>query len=165
MSPVPVKLFWSGPGGRTTEQALHGRFADRRLHGEWFSFEGMDPAFTVSSAIKSLAPLQTQGNPPVKPRPIQTAVAATDTHVTFVSGAALLSDLGIVDNITPDGVRYIARTAPEWPFGDQQGQVPYLVVGTIRTMDKEIFLTFFKDGPKRGGRGRVPSQRRQGEAS
>lgn len=163
MSPVPVKLFWSGPGGRATEQALHGLFADRRLHGEWFSFDGLDAAAAVSSAVLALAPPQ-ERNEPAKARPVHTAVAATDTHVTFVSGAALLSGLGIVDNITPDGVRYVARTAPEWPFGDQEGQIPYLAVGKTRTMDKEVFLAFFNDGPKRGGRGRIPSQRKRGEA-
>lgn len=159
LSPVPVKIFWSGPGTRTAEQALHARFASRRLHGEWFSFEDSDAVEQVSAAIQVLPRSWRHPDPRPTPSLVHVASAATDTHVTFVSGAALLTQLGLVDNITADGIRYIARTSQDWPFGDQEGRVAYLTVGSARTMDKAVFLNFFQSGPKRGGRGRIPSQR------
>ncbi|MFE9812443.1 hypothetical protein [Streptomyces sp. NPDC005548] len=75
--------------------------------------------------------------------------------VTFTTGAALLVELKLVDNITPDGLRYHARSKPEWwRFGDKPGQTPYVMVGPVRTMETGTFLEMFKDGPRRGGRGR-----------
>ncbi|MFM9780440.1 hypothetical protein [Streptomyces scabiei] len=62
---------------------------------------------------------------------------------------------GLVESITPDGLRYIARTADDWPFGDQEGKLPYVMAGRTRTMETEKFLSFFRDGPSRGGRGRT----------
>lgn len=78
--------------------------------------------------------------------------------VTFTSGAKLLEDLGLVDSITPDGLRYLARKNPEWwRFGDRADQVPYVMAGTTRTMETGAFIAMFKDGPRRGGRGRKKS--------
>lgn len=73
--------------------------------------------------------------------------------VTFTTGAQLLIDEGLVESITPDGLRYIARKDDAWPFGDGQGQHPYVMVGNARTMETGVFLDFFKAGPSRGGRG------------
>lgn len=73
--------------------------------------------------------------------------------VTFTTGAQLLIEEGLVESITPDGLRYIARTAGDWPFGDQPGRHPYVMVGNARTMETGIFLEYFKAGPPRGGRG------------
>lgn len=36
VSPVPLSLLASMPGGQTMENALHKRFAASRSHGEWF---------------------------------------------------------------------------------------------------------------------------------
>jgi hypothetical protein len=76
--------------------------------------------------------------------------------VTFTSGAQLLMDLGLVDSITPDGLRYLARRNPGWwRFGERSDQLPYVMATkTIRTMETGVFLEMFKDGPRRGGRGR-----------
>lgn len=74
--------------------------------------------------------------------------------VTFTTGAVLLEKLGMVDSITPDGLRYIARHDTDWRFGDNPGQIPYLYAGRARTMETGVFLSMFEDGPKRGGRGR-----------
>jgi hypothetical protein len=75
--------------------------------------------------------------------------------VTFTSGAPLLVELGLVDSITPDGLRYLARQNPDWwRFGDRADQMPYVMAGTTRTMETGVFLEMFKDGPRRGGRGR-----------
>ncbi|NJA56671.1 hypothetical protein [Streptomyces sp. NEAU-H3] len=87
----------------------------------------------------------------------------TDTHhptfVTFTTGALLLQELDLVDSITADGLREMARR-PEnqdwWKFGDGPGQTPYIVVGRTRTMETGIFLSMFRQGPRRGGRGRKP---------
>lgn len=73
--------------------------------------------------------------------------------VTFTTGAQLLVDEGLVESITPDGLRYIARTADDWPFGDGPGRHPYIKVGNARTMETGVFLAYFKAGPSRGGRG------------
>ncbi|MFJ3699529.1 hypothetical protein ACIPW9_36305 [Streptomyces sp. NPDC090052] len=78
------------------------------------------------------------------------------TFVTFATGAALLVDLGLVDSITPDGLRYIARTNPDWRFGDGPDQVPYVMAGKTKTMETGMFLAQFEEGPRRGGRGRKP---------
>lgn len=75
--------------------------------------------------------------------------------VTFTTGPALLIKLGLVDDITPDGLRYHARSKPDWwRFGDEPGQMPYVMAGKTRTMETGVFIAMFKDGPRRGGRGR-----------
>lgn len=80
------------------------------------------------------------------------------SFVTFTTGAPLLVDLGLVDNITPDGLRYHARKNPDWwRFGDRPDQIPYVMVGPVRTMETGAFIEMFKDGPRRGGRGRKTS--------
>lgn len=73
--------------------------------------------------------------------------------VTFKTGPQLLIDEGLVESITPDGLRYIARKDDTWPFGDDPGKHPYVMVGNARTMETGVFLEFFKAGPPRGGRG------------
>lgn len=73
--------------------------------------------------------------------------------VTFTTGAQLLIDKGLVESITPDGLRYIARTAKDWPFGDKASQRPYVKVGNARTMETKAFIRYFASGPTRGGRG------------
>lgn len=35
-SPVPLELLGSVPGNRADEHEFHRRFAEHRLHGEWF---------------------------------------------------------------------------------------------------------------------------------
>ncbi|MFD8839819.1 hypothetical protein [Streptomyces griseofuscus] len=78
--------------------------------------------------------------------------------VTFASGAQLLEDLDLVDSITADGLRYLARQNPNWwRFGDRPGQTPYVMAGTTRTMETSVFIAMFRDGPRRGGRGRKKS--------
>ncbi|MGW5003264.1 hypothetical protein ACWEP8_37050 [Streptomyces hydrogenans] len=72
--------------------------------------------------------------------------------VTFATGAPLLIKLGLVGTITPDGLRYIARSDRDWPFGPGR-QHPYLPVGNARGMSTREFLAFFAHGPARGGRG------------
>ena len=73
--------------------------------------------------------------------------------VTFTTGAELLINEGLVESITPDGLRYIARKAKDWPFGDEPDRHPYVMVGNARTMERGVFLEYFKAGPPRGGRG------------
>lgn len=76
--------------------------------------------------------------------------------VTFTSGAALLEELGLVDSITREGVRFISRS-PDWPFGPGKKH-PYGKAGKAATMDTEVFLEYFRSGPRRGGVGRKPEQ-------
>lgn len=79
--------------------------------------------------------------------------AKSPAFVTFSTGPRLLIDEGLVDSITPDGLRYIARTAGDWPFGEGDDKHPYVMVGNARTMETGVFLEYFKAGPPRGGRG------------
>jgi predicted GIY-YIG superfamily endonuclease len=72
--------------------------------------------------------------------------------VTFTSGAALLEELGLVDSITREGVRFISRSA-DWPFGPGR-QHEYGKAGGAQTMDTEVFLEYFRSGPRRGGSSR-----------
>lgn len=53
-SPLPLQLIWKTRGGRTLERALHERFAQYRIHGEWFDFGHENPAAVVASAAVSL---------------------------------------------------------------------------------------------------------------
>lgn len=77
--------------------------------------------------------------------------------VTFTTGAALLVEMDLVDSITPEGLRYHARKNPDWwRFGDRPDQLPYVMAGTVRTMETGAFLEMFKDGPRRGGLGNKP---------
>jgi hypothetical protein len=84
--------------------------------------------------------------------------------VTFTTGAALLQKLGLVDSITPDGLRYIARTDPHWRFGDKPGQTAYVEIAGARTMETGIFLSMFEHGPRRGGRGRKSGEPERGSS-
>lgn len=66
--------------------------------------------------------------------------------VTFESGARLLVDLGIAYHATPHTIRYVARTHPDWPFGDDRA-CAYGKVANARTMDTKVFLDFFREHP------------------
>lgn len=82
---------------------------------------------------------------------------ALPTFVTFTSGARLLIQLGLVDEITAEGLRYHARKNPcWWRFGDRADQLPYVMAGRTRTMETGAFLEMFKEGPRRGGLGNKP---------
>ncbi|MEV6654880.1 GIY-YIG nuclease family protein [Streptomyces sp. NPDC051219] len=63
MSPVPLDVLCTIPGGVVLEAALHRRFASQRRHGEWFEL-GHDSADAVRSAVIGL------GIVPA-PRPVQ----------------------------------------------------------------------------------------------
>lgn len=96
---------------------------------------------------------QTSG-PPKFPSSDIPADAQLPPFVTFTTGAELLKKLGLVDSITPDGLRYIARTDPAWRFGDGPNRIPYIYAGYVRTMETGVFLSMFQEGPRHGGRGR-----------
>ncbi|MFD9249480.1 hypothetical protein [Streptomyces bottropensis] len=69
--------------------------------------------------------------------------------VTFRSGAELLIRLGIVDSITHQGIRYIATTRTDWPFGPGKKH-SYWTVGNATVMATKPFLTFFRKNPTAG---------------
>jgi hypothetical protein len=75
--------------------------------------------------------------------------------VTFTSGAELLVKLGIVENITREGVRHIATSdlyREVWPFGPDK-PYPYGKAGSALLMATEPFLEFFRTTYKRPGSG------------
>jgi hypothetical protein len=51
MSPVPLSVLWSTPGGHELETRLHRHFATHRSHGEWFTFEA-DPVRAIKEAVE-----------------------------------------------------------------------------------------------------------------
>jgi hypothetical protein len=86
------------------------------------------------------------------------------SDVTFVTGAALLKELGIVSHITPDMIRYKARTDTEkWRFGDKPGQIPYGKHGNARTMATPHFLEYFLTDYEDTGRGPDQKPRKRSE--
>jgi hypothetical protein len=52
MSAAPIVLLHTIPGGIETERALHARFADLRVHGEWF--RGVDPLLSFIEGLKAV---------------------------------------------------------------------------------------------------------------
>lgn len=63
--------------------------------------------------------------------------------VTFASGAQLLVELRILPSITREGVRHIAHTHPEWPFGDGRPH-RYWQLANAQVMETAPFLAFFR---------------------
>lgn len=81
------------------------------------------------------------------------------TVVTFSSGAQLLVDLGIVPSMTREGIRKIAKTDPEWPFGPRPKH-PYGKLSNAQTMDAEPFLAYFRSRTiKKRGPDKQPRKR------
>lgn len=70
MSPVPLEVLWSHPGGHELETNLHRHFAALRSHGEWFAFDE-DPVALVRNAVDLkpwLAPKPAKPRMPPSPR-------------------------------------------------------------------------------------------------
>lgn len=114
MSPAPLGILWSTPGGSAVEKALHRHFKALRMHGEWFDFSTDDPVTRVREALSVIVigsePLlravsrqsvkqrtrrRTRWMPVMKPG----VVFARDPSGTTVSGWPKLSDA--VDYYTP----------------------------------------------------------------
>jgi Meiotically up-regulated gene 113 len=55
MSPVPLRVLWTTEGGAGLESALHWRFRQQRVYGEWFDFGVEDPVAIVASAVEETA--------------------------------------------------------------------------------------------------------------
>jgi len=53
-SPLVLELLWHTPGDMRLEKALHRRFKDKRIHGEWFDFGDEDPVEAISAAVEEL---------------------------------------------------------------------------------------------------------------
>lgn len=51
MSPVPLTILWTRPGGADLETNLHRHFRALRSHGEWFTF-GRDPVPIIQWAVQ-----------------------------------------------------------------------------------------------------------------
>lgn len=80
--------------------------------------------------------------------------------VTFASGAQLLVALGIDRDATAQGLRHLARTADDWPFGPGRPH-DYILAGTVRTMETGVFLDYFRNHPRtHRGRDRQPRKKR-----
>jgi hypothetical protein len=81
--------------------------------------------------------------------------------VTFATGAELLVRLGVVSNMTREGVRRLSKH-PEWPFGPDRAY-PYWDLANADAMETRPFLEFFEKhpivgrGPDKTPRTRKPS--------
>lgn len=51
MSPVPLAILWTHPGGSDLEANLHRHFKALRSHGEWFAFQH-DPVALIQRATE-----------------------------------------------------------------------------------------------------------------
>lgn len=83
-------------------------------------------------------------------------------YVSFTDAAKLLVRHGVAGSMTPQGLRYIARSRDNrdsWPFGDKPGQEPYLTAGNTRLMRTALLLEHFRKHPPTG-RGPDRSSRR-----
>jgi hypothetical protein len=70
MSPVPLSVLWTTPGGSELEAQLHRHFASLRSHGEWFTFPDGDPVQQIRTAVET-APWAKPTRPPQERRTIQ----------------------------------------------------------------------------------------------
>ncbi|WP_329376097.1 hypothetical protein [Streptomyces sp. NBC_01483] len=86
-------------------------------------------------------------------------------YVSFTDAAQILVRRGLVGSMTPQGLRYIARTRDgkksqkPWPFGTKPSQEPYLMAGKTRMMRTESLLDHFEKYPPTG-RGPAKQPRR-----
>jgi hypothetical protein len=51
MSPTPLAVLWTHPGGSELEANLHRHFKALRSHGEWFAFQ-KDPVALIQRATE-----------------------------------------------------------------------------------------------------------------
>jgi hypothetical protein len=75
-------------------------------------------------------------------------------------------ELGVLENIKADAIRYISRTHPKWPFGEGRPH-PYSRISNARTMNADVFLRFFREEYRPTGRGpdQKPRPRKTGGVS
>lgn len=83
--------------------------------------------------------------------PIEEERRALPPMVTFTTGAELLVELGLVPNMTREGLRKISKTDPKWPFRTND----YVKIGNAQAMPTGPLLRFFE---KRSIRGRGPAK-------
>jgi len=62
--PFTVGILWKAEGGAELEDALHQRFTDCRLQGEWFEFPNCNAVTQVSKAVTLMKPESAQTQPP-----------------------------------------------------------------------------------------------------
>lgn len=71
------------------------------------------------------------------------------TMLSFAQAAERLVASGYVRSMTPEGLRKLARTDPEWPVGTDD----YGKVAGARLLPYERVVQYFKTRSKRRGRG------------
>lgn len=90
-------------------------------------------------------------------------------YITFTDAAELLVRHGVAGSMTPQGLRYIARSRSKrtdppglrWPFGDGPGQESYLRAGRTRMMRTARLLEYLTEYPPTGrGPARKSRERR-----
>ena len=87
-------------------------------------------------------------------------------YISFTDAAALLVRHGLAGSMTPQGLRYMARSRSNWrgdgrwPFGDKPGQTRYLMAADTRLMKTKKLLEYLEKHPPTGrGPARQPGQR------
>jgi hypothetical protein len=98
------------------------------------------------------------------------SVSRDPAYISFTDAAELLVRHGLAASMTPQGLRYIARSRSKrtdppglrWPFGNGPGQEPYLQAGRTRMMRTARLLKYFKEYPPTG---RGPARKPRGSDS
>jgi len=84
----------------------------------------------IRAAQRALRSLRPETEPEVD----TAAAARREEMLTFTRGAALLVELGLVPTMTREGIRKIAATEADWPFGPKPKH-PYGKLANAQTMD------------------------------
>lgn len=90
-------------------------------------------------------------------------------YISFTDAAKLIVRFGLAGSMTPQGLRYMARSRDKrdgeriksrWPFGDKPGQTPYLMAADTRLMKTKLLIEYLERYPPTGrGPARRPGQR------
>lgn len=109
MSPVPLAILWTHPGGHELEANLHRHFKDVRSHGEWFVFR-RNPVQLVQWAVEDqpwlrpkvkLAKPRRASTAPAPPTPRDVPPSAEEERALAalaLFAATLESNLGAVSD-------------------------------------------------------------------
>lgn len=97
-----------------------------------------------------------------------TSTNKPNEYVSFRDAAELLVKRKLAPSgMTPQGLRYIARTRKTWPFGkgkteDGTKREPYWVVSGTRMMRVSVLVEHFRAQPPAGrGPAKTPRRRRE----
>lgn len=143
-SPIHLRVLWTTSGGRELERALHKHFADRRCHGEWFDFTGVEATSVLQGAVDALTAPR-----PAPSTPAQAEVIAyAEEKLSEVTASGKLAYqyywqemLKTLNTITlePDALRRLEAhfQADDLPHGPICGRPEYIMYEYLEEDDTE----------------------------